>query len=167
MDELQALVRRHKFWKNSFRTNIGESAPSKYAGRPMLLEAVLSNTIRGAGKTEKQARMLQLVRQMLPDLQEPIMLTLNRNVTCLRHKDARNVGHSYITFFDGEVPFTGGELVVEEPEGDRVIAAKNVWHKFSGKEHFHYNLPHVGDKLSLVAYQGPPKPQFDASLTPV
>ena len=158
MEELQALVRRHKFWKNNFRTNIGESAPSKYGGKPMLLKGVLSNTIRGAGKTEEQARMLQLVRQMLPDLQEPIMLTLNRNVTCLRHKDARNVGHSYITFFDGEVPFTGGELVVEEPEGDRVIAAKNVWHKFSGKEHFHYNLPHVGDKLSIVAYQGPPKP---------
>ena len=158
MDDLQALVRRHKFWKNNFRANIGKSYPSKYAGKRLLEKAVLSNTIR-AGKTEEQARMLQLVRQMLPDLQEPIMLTLNRNVTCLRHKDARNVGHSYITFFDGEVPFTGGELVVEEPEGDRVIAAKNVWHKFSGKEHFHYNLPHVGDKLSIVAYQGPkPKP---------
>ena len=102
--------------------------------------------------------MLELVREMLPDLQGNIMLTLNRNVTCLRHKDKRNVGQSYIAFFDGDVPFRGGELVVEEPEGNRVIAEKNVWHRFSGKEHFHYNLSHAGEKLSIVAYQGPPKP---------
>ena len=158
MDELKELVREYRFWKNNLRTNIGESAPSKYGGRPMLLEPVLSNTIRGTGKTKQQARMLDLVREMLPDLHEPVMLTLNRNVTCLRHKDKRNIGHSYIAFLDGEVPFTGGQLIVEEPEGDRVIAQKDMWHKFSGNEHFHYNLPHTGDKLSIVAYQGQHKP---------
>ena len=156
MDELQALVRRHKFWKNNFRTNIGQSVTSKYGGKPMLLEGVYSNTIRGAGKTEEQARMLQLVRQMLPDLQEP-MLTLNRNVTCLPHRDKRNVGHSYIAFFDGKVPFEGGQLIVQEPQGNRVIFQKNVWHRFSGND-VHWNLPHTGEKLSIVAYQGP-KPE--------
>ena len=152
MDELQALVRRHKFWKNSFRTNIGESAPSRYSGKPMLLEGVLSKTIR-AGKTEEQARMLQLVHEMLPELREPVHLTLNRDVTCLPHRDKRNVGHSYIAFFDGKVPFEGGQLIVREPQGDRVISEKNVWHRFSGND-LHWNLPQTGEKLSIIAYQG-------------
>ncbi len=52
--------------------------------------------------------------------------------------------------FFGE--YAGGELVVEEPGGDRVLSEKSVWHRFSGRDHFHYNLPHTGDKLSIVAY---------------
>ena len=119
----------------------------------MLLEPVLSNSVHGLGRTKKQARMLEIVRQQLPDLGESLMLTLNKNVTCGRHKDGRNASDtSYIMFFDGAQPYTGGELVVEEPTGDRVLSEKNVWHQFCGREHYHYNLPHVGDKLSIVAY---------------
>ena len=140
MEELEALVRRFPFYKNGYRTNIGVSAPSKYAGKRMLLEPVLSNSVKGEGRTRNQARMLQLVREMLPDVGEPLMLTLNKNVTCARHKDGKNASEvSYIAFF-GE--FEGGELVVEEPSGDRVLS----------REHFHYNLPHTGTKYSIVAY---------------
>ena len=79
--------------------------------------------------------MLELVRQLLPDVGEPLMLTLNKSVTCARHRDGRNASdYSYIMFFDGERPFSGGELVLEEPEGDRVLSEKNVWHKFCGRE---------------------------------
>ena len=150
MEELEALVRKFPFYKNGYRTNIGDSAPSKYAGKRMLLEPVLSNSVKGEGRTKNQARMLQLVREMLPDVGEPLMLTLNKNVTCARHKDSRNASEvSYIAFF-GE--FEGGELVVEEPEGDRVLSERRVWHRFKGREHFHYNLPHTGTKYSIVAY---------------
>ena len=115
----------------------------------MLLETVLSNSVHGAGRTSKQARMLELVREML-DVGEPLMLTVNKNVTCARHKDGRNASDvSYIAFF-GE--YEGGELVVEEPSGDRVLSERSVWHRFSGREHFHYNLPHTGTKYSIVAY---------------
>ena len=55
-------------------------------------------------------------------------------------------------FFDGERPYTGGQLVLEEPGGDRVLSERNVWHKFCGRDHVHYNLPHVGTKFSVVVY---------------
>ena len=150
MEELEALVRRFPFSKNKYRTNIGPSEASKYAGKRMLLEPVLSNSVKGAGRTKNQARMLELVRQMLPDVGEPLMLTVNKNVTCQRHKDSRNASEvSYIAFF-GE--YEGGELVEEEPSGDRVLSERNVWHRFQGRDHFHYNLPHTGTKYSIVAY---------------
>ena len=150
MEELEALVRSHPFVKNKYRCNIGPSAPSKYAGKRMLLEPVLSNSVKGAGRTRNQARMLQLVREMLPDVGEPLMLTLNKNVTCARHKDGRNASEvSYIAFFGD---YQGGELVVEEESGDRVLSERRVWHRFKGRDHFHYNLPHTGTKYSIVAY---------------
>ena len=150
MEELEALVRRFPFCANKYRTNIGPSEASKYAGKRMLLEPVLSNSVKGEGRTRNQARMLQLVREMLPDVGEPLMLTLNKDVTCARHKDGRNASEiSYIAFFGA---YEGGELVVEEPSGDRVLSERRVWHRFSGREHFHYNLPHTGTKYSIVAY---------------
>ena len=151
MEELEALVRRFPFNKNGYRTNIGPSAATKYAGKRMLLEPVLSNSVHGAGRTVNQARMLELVREMLPDVGSPLMLTVNKNVTCQRHKDARNASEvSYIAFFGDD--YQGGELVVEEPEGDRVLSERNVCHRFKGKEHYHYNLPHTGTKFRIVAY---------------
>ena len=150
MDELRSLVSTFAFYKNGYRTNIGLSAPSKYGGRVMLLSPVLSNSVHGEGRTRKQKRMLELVREMLPDLGEPLMLTLNKNVCCSRHKDNKNSSDFSYIMFIGD--FEGGELVVEEPEGDRVLSEKNVWHKFCGRDHFHYNLPHTGTKYSIVAY---------------
>ena len=150
MEELEALVRRFPFYKNAYRANIGPSEASKYAGRRMLREPVLSNSVKGVGRTKNQARMLELVREMLPDVGEPLMLTLNKDVTCARHKDGRNASEiSYIAFFGA---YEGGQLVVEEPSGDRVLSERRVWHRFKGRDHFHYNLPHTGTKYSIVAY---------------
>ena len=68
--ELQALVRTHPFWQNRLRVNLGETYMSKW-GRKMLVNPILSNSIRGSGRTAKQARMLALVRQLL-DVEEPL-----------------------------------------------------------------------------------------------
>ena len=150
MEELQALVRAHSFWRNQLRTNIGESYASKWNGKRLLCTPVYSNSVHGAGRTKKQARMLELCREMLPDVGEPLMLTINRDVTCGPHRDGKNASEfSYITFFGD---YVGGELVIEEPGGDRVLSDRNVWHRFSGREHVHYNLPHQGTKYSIVAY---------------
>ena len=81
---MQVLVRSHPFWKNKLRTNLGPSGPSKWAGKRLLFEPVLSNSVHREGRTAKQARMLKLVRQLLPDVGEPVMLTLNKNVINLR-----------------------------------------------------------------------------------
>ena len=98
MEELQALVRVHPFWRNQLRTNLGPSFASQRDGKRLLCTPVLSNSVHGAGRTKRQARMLQLVRHMLPDLGEPLMLTLNRDVTCGRHTDSANTSDfSYMT----------------------------------------------------------------------
>ena len=102
MEELQLLICNHPFWQNGFRTNIGPSAPSKYAGKVMLLEHVLSNSIHGMGRTKKQGRMLDLVREMLPEVGEPLMLTLNKNVTCAKHRDGKNAS-DFPTFYFLEI----------------------------------------------------------------
>ena len=94
--------------------------------------------------------MLDLVREMLPDVGEPLMLTLNKNVTCAKHRDGNNSSDFSYIMFCGD--YVGGELVIEEPSGDRVLSEKNVWHKFCGRDHCHYNLPHSGTKFSIVAY---------------
>ena len=97
MNELQSLVSKHPFIPNYFRANIGDWVASRYAGRRMLLKPVLSNSVHGTGRTKKQARMLELVRQLLPDIEEPLMLTLNKNVCCGKHKDNKNASNfSYI-----------------------------------------------------------------------
>ena len=36
MEELQALVRAHPFWKNQLRTNLGETYASKWKGKRLL-----------------------------------------------------------------------------------------------------------------------------------
>ena len=154
MEELQALVRAHPYWKNQLRTNLGPSYASKWDGKRLLQTPVYSNSVHGAGRTKKQARVSEIVRDLLPDVGEPLMFTINRDVTCGRHKDNKNASDFfYIMFFDGDgEPFTGGELVIEEPDGDRVLSEKNVWHKFCGRDHYHRNLPHTGTKYSIVAY---------------
>ena len=63
--ELQDLVRRHAFWKNRLRPNIGESEETKYAGRRMLVTPVLSNSIHEPTRTKAHARMLALAKEML------------------------------------------------------------------------------------------------------
>ncbi len=62
----------------------------------------------------------------------------------------QNASEIYYIMFFGE--YTGGELVLEDPQGDRVLPAKNVWHAFRGRDYYHYNLPHIGEKYSIVAY---------------
>jgi hypothetical protein len=151
--ELQDLVRRHAFWKNRLRPNIGESEATKYAGRRMLVNPVLSNSIHEPTRTKAHARMLALAQEMLGE--HITHLTINKDVCCARHRDGRNAGSSsHITFFGPEgADYEGGELVLEEEGGDRVLSERNVWHSFDGRNTWHYNKAHTGTKFSVVAYQ--------------
>jgi hypothetical protein len=154
--ELQDLVRHHAFWKNLLRPNIGESEATKYAGRRMLVNPVLSNSIHEPTRTRAHAKMLALAQEMLGQHINP--LTINKDVCCARHRDGRNASaSSRITFFgDGAQDYEGGELGLEEEGGDRVLSERNVWHTFDGRNTWHYNLPHTGTKFSVVAYSRTP-----------
>ena len=91
MEDLKSLVLKHRFVKNNFRTNLGGDIQTKYK-RPMLVEAVYSNTLR-------TGPMIELLQSMLPEA-NITELCLNRNVVCGRHKDhGNNSTTSYIMFF--------------------------------------------------------------------
>ena len=70
---------------------------------------------------------------------------VNHNVTCPKHVDSNNVGRSLIVGFG---KYTGGQLVVE----DEVIDTFCNPVIFDGSQKTHWNLPHIGDKYSLVFY---------------
>ena len=73
-------------------------------------------------------------------------LVLNKNVTCARHVDKYNDGHSYILILGD---FEGGALAFE---GGRRIEGVGEWRKFDGRVP-HYNESHMGDKYSIVLYK--------------
>jgi hypothetical protein len=75
---------------------------------------------------------------------------LNHNVTCPPHKDTNNVCNSFLISFG---KYTGGEIVIN---GE----TKNAYHNpiiFNGYELEHYNLPHDGEKYSLIFFNMPKK----------
>ena len=151
MEELRALVRQHRFYRNKARTNLCREDEVIRVGphRAWLKKGVLSNTVRGDRVLpEPQRRMLELVRQMIGEqVQE---LCLNKNVCCPPHRDKKNSSDSFIIFFDGERPFSGGALHLED---GRCFSEKDVWHgPFNGGELTHWNDEISGDKLSVVAY---------------
>ena len=144
MDErvvrLFELVRAHKSVPNKLRANISRDLVwHGVRPRPYLRTAVLSNTLRSGP-------IVDLCREMLGDFVNAV--TLNHQVTCAPHRDGRNVGESAILFF-GE--YTGGELCIED---GRVFSERNVWHFFDGSKLLHWNLPHEGEKWSVVAWRG-------------
>lgn len=70
---------------------------------------------------------------------------INHNVTCPPHKDTSNQQLSLIVSFGR---YTGGELVIE---GEVYNTFENPI-IFNGAEKEHWNLPHDGDKYSLVFF---------------
>lgn len=74
---------------------------------------------------------------------------INENAVCGKHTDKNNVGLSYIVSLGD---FTGGDLHIETPEGERVFNCKRAPLVFDGSM-IHWNTPHEGNKYSLVFYQ--------------
>ena len=140
MEELEALVRQHKFVPSRYRVNLGGEV-REYQNSRFLKQAILSNTVR-------EGPLLECVQSMLgPQINT---LCLNKNVTCGPHRDGKNSGsessESFICFFGD---FQGGALVLETGEW---FEEKGVWHRFNGRDTTHWNEPHTGDKYSVVAY---------------
>lgn len=70
---------------------------------------------------------------------------INHNVTCPPHKDSNNQNMSCIIAFG---KYTGGELVIE----GEVVSTFETPVVFNGAEKMHWNLPHEGDKYSIVFF---------------
>ena len=100
-DELERLVKAHRFTCNRNRTNLG--GPCVWYGqRRCLKTGVYSNT-------RKQGPILEHCRSMLGE--SISCVTLNRNVQCGVHRDRRNSSKSWKCFLGY---FTGGSLCLED-----------------------------------------------------
>ncbi len=79
-------------------------------------------------------------------------IQINDNQICAKHKDANNVGVSYII---GLGDYDGGELRVWNKTGDDYedLNIKNKFVSFDGSQFFHETLPFKGKRYTLVYYK--------------
>ena len=112
MEELQALVEEHKWWRNGFRTNLDREESHRRRdrnGREWLKYpfAPCSNTIR-------EGPILECVREQLGPHINAVCLNKKRaeSPPMARHTDGKNAGPSWVCLwgdFEG-----GGELCLED-----------------------------------------------------
>ena len=75
---------------------------------------------------------------------------INRNVTCPRHLDKKNMGESLLVSFGD---YTGSDIVIEGPNKTRTLSTKYMPVRFDGTKFWHYNTPDLqGTKYSIVYY---------------
>ena len=74
---------------------------------------------------------------------------INKNWQSPPHKDAGNVGESWII---GLGDYEGGETVVEYPKEHIEYNIKNTFVKFNGSKYTHWTKPYDGKRYSLVFY---------------
>ena len=150
-EEVEALLRKHRFAGTSFRTNVASNDETYTTpqGRVVLKKKILSDI-------RKEGPLFDAVVKHQPWVEQ---LTLNKNLKCTRHTD-RNDGESLIAFFGD---FTGGGLFVETPEGTEHLKEKGIWYQYNGR-HPHWTEDFEGDRWSIVAYKKP-KPKSSKGKT--
>jgi hypothetical protein len=105
--------------------------------------------------SKKYAKVYALAQQLIqmhdPDF-EYTSIQFNKNNKCAKHRDARNVGESYIVAFGD---YEGGELVIygDDDAVCDVVNLKNTFHYFDGSRHAHETAPFEGTRYSLVYYK--------------
>jgi hypothetical protein len=136
MDVVLRLLEHRRWDKYCRRTNI--ATPDQITDGPFRRARLMSNKLR-----KNEHELLEAIKAIAPEWRGDLIL--NKNVTCARHRDKYNDGHSWILML-GE--FEGGALVFDD--GRRIEGPG--WHKFDGQE-YHHNEPHIGDKYSIVLYK--------------
>ena len=143
MDELELMVRAHRFTSNRNRLNLVNEEVVEYLCKdgkrhPCLKKGILSNTV-------KNGAILDHVRKMLGT--QITRVCLNKNVQCAPHRDKKNAGESYVCYFGN---FSNGSLILQD---GRRFEGKRQWHgPFDGASIEHWNEPHEGEKFSVVAF---------------
>ena len=88
-DEIEALLKAHKFVGTTLRTNVASNHETVTAsnGRVVLKKKIKSDI-------QREGPLIDAVRKHHPWVEQ---LTLNKNLKCTKHKD-RNEGNSLIAF---------------------------------------------------------------------
>ena len=141
MDHLEQLVMASNPKENALRTNVQKDAQKRTLpnGRKILAKPIRSQAL-------KAGPIFDAVKKMQPWATQ---ITLNKNFASQAHRDKKNQGRSAIALFGN---FTGGALMIQEPQGVRKITDKKKWHIFNGARDEHWVEPFKGDRWSVVAY---------------
>lgn len=156
MNEILESLRSTKFPKCSTRKNVASGGYEgfclgevNYRG-----QAFLGGRTRGpSSHNAKHERLFTLLKDFIQQKRPRFSYTtiqINKNVECLPHVDANNVGSSYIIALGD---FTGGELVVEGNE----IPVKNRLVRFDGRKG-HWTNPFKGERYSIIYFTHTFKP---------
>ena len=152
MDREEALLGKRRWDNRCLRSNVAQPEFVVQVGTVKVAK-IRSNVLN----KEKEPELYEAIKAIAPEWWgDETHITLNKNVTCKRHRDYRNEGSSWILFLGN---FTGGALVFDD--GARV-EGKGVWHKIDGHK-YHWNEPHEGTKYSIVLYRRT-GPMRDTSL---
>lgn len=76
-------------------------------------------------------------------------IVINKNFEIMPHKDASNVGVSYII---GLGEYTGGELVVDYEDHKEYHDIRHKFYTFDGSKYLHWVEPFKGERFTLVFY---------------
>ena len=156
------ILRKFK-WPKTERNNILREGQSNYEG------FVLGKVISWAGKGENAGykkilslktrdpkyKKLFIETKKLMRLKDPkfkyTSIQYNKNQRAARHRDAKNVGFSYIV---GMGNYTGGELIIfdENEKNPKKHNIKNRFYLFNGSIYPHETASFKGERYSLVFY---------------
>jgi len=102
----------------------------------------------------KYTELYRLLEELMWDYDPSFKFTsiqVNDNVLCVKHKDANNVGISYII---GVGDYEGGELRLWNEKGTQYedIDIHNKFISFNGSKRFHETLPFSGNRYTIIYY---------------
>jgi len=149
-EEILEIFKKHKWPRVCRRLNIVSPEYRQTQSEEKDRKTLIECKSQSFSANNKGMRKIyeKIVEMLPPDFERGpnLCFTINHNVTCHPHKDAGNVGPT-LAMFLGD--FTGGELLLETGE---VYSEKGVWHRYSGSDVLHWNLPHVGEKFSIIVH---------------
>ena len=157
LEKLEQQIREYPLKGTKRRTCIAKGEARDASGRYSLRDIRSERILPGHPIYEAAARLA-------PSTARFDAMQLNRDEACTAHTD-RNAPNSWSwTLLLGD--FSGGELMVETPEGTVSFGRKGVWHRYDARQ-LHWVAPFKGTRLSLTAFtrapvsderlHGPPK----------
>ena len=144
MDVVERMLEKRRWYNRCLRTNIVKPEDVEICKNTRFVR-VESNCPQRRYKYDRE--LMAAIEAIAPEWwgDDETRINLNRNVQCVRHKDA-NKEHSYILWLGD---FTGGALLFDD--GTR-LEEKCKWHKINGQAH-RWNEPHEGTKYGIVLYR--------------
>jgi len=158
------LLQAHKWKKNTNRPNVSgvdEERKKRWKqgnpGKPCFSYTfgLVNKRCFKDPKLSKISEQEPEIYQALQDLAREIdpsfsytSICVNKNMMAKPHVDGNNQGNSIIV---GLGNYTGGELVVEYPDGNKVHDCKEKPCYFDGTVK-HYTLPFQGDRYTIIYF---------------